>query len=739
MLNLQKLALEHDVQPYGVIHVGAHEGQEAADYAAMGVKQVLFIEANPTVFQRLQANLTNYPQMQAVNCAISDRNAPVNLHLTSMDQSSSILPLKLHQQVYPDITETAQIVVASKTLDVLLQDLDLNPGDFNWLNLDIQGAELLALKGAENLLSYVDAINTEVNFTELYADCALIDQIDDFLRQRGFERVAVTTPFHPSWGDAFYVRQPTIAMSTLGSNGRFGNQFFQYAFLKLYAQEHNFHVETPNWIGQILFGHRDRPLSSKLPMVVEETNQLEQAQIPYTTPPYKHVDFWGYFQFHTRYYAPYKNELRSLFEPVPEIATVVNAALNRLQAKGRTLVGLHLRRGDFGGSAFPIAPTTWYREWLRGFWESLEDPVLFIASDEPEKVLQDFADYHPVTLADLEVQLPQAEFYPDFYLLSQCDAVAISNSSFSHAACLLNQRGKFFFRPHFPTAKLIPFDPWHSEIWPQGTNATETIRETLIQVRQHLTELWLQLPPPELEQVYLQQKGGWQWIIQHSSLHENPLSSQQQELLDRARAALATDEPEAWRWLLVLILYLPPEKLPPMSLADVPRWLKAEFSHYLAYSIRQRNLSQGVLSRDLRLREINLIIFPDWSQPEETLTQALGGVLQTIAHHPQSNEITLLMAIGSGHAPTIDGLVSSLVMEMLLQEDWNEPTVEITLIGNLNSERWRALLSLLAGRIILPDEKFAVPHPSLLTALPELAIEDLAARRFATRWDHKRD
>lgn len=737
MLNLQKLALEHDVQPYGVIHVGAHEGQEAADYAAMGVKQVLFIEANPVVFQRLQANLTNYPQMQAVNCAISDRNTPVNLHLTSMDQSSSILPLKLHQQVYPDITETAQIVVASKTLDVLLQDLDLNPGNFNWLNLDIQGAELLALKGAENLLFYVDAINTEVNFTELYAGCALIDQIDDFLRQRGFERVALTTPFHPSWGDAFYVRRPTITMSTLGSNGRFGNQFFQYAFLKIYALEHQLKVETPAWIGQQLFGHCDPPLSLRFPAVLEETNQLNQSQIPYAAPAYKNIDLWGYFQFHTRYYAPYQDYLRSLFEPVPEVKQIVEAALDRLRSWGKTLVGLHLRRGDYGSIEFPIVPTAWYRECLRGFWETLDNPILFIASDEPQTVLPDFADYHPVTVSDLEIELPQAEFYPDFYLLSQCDAIAIANSSFSQAACLLNQRGKFFFRPHFPSQKLVPFDPWHSECY---LNDTEVIRSVLIKTRQHLSDLWQQLTPTEAEFVYLQQKGVWQWLVQHSSLQDQPLSPQQQELIDRAKANLTRGGVEDWRWLLILMLYVGAEDLPSVNKLNLPQWLKAEVRHYLACTIRQQRYAQLKLSKELRLRQINLILFPDWTQAEELLVQALWQVFEAIAAHPQSTQITLLIAVDADYFPTIDSLLSELALAMLLQENsTSDLSFEIALVNQRSGERWRTLLSLVQGYICLPWEATPLPVRDRLVALPILTINSLAAHRFATRWDHKRD
>ena len=471
-LNIQELSSQYSIVPRGVIHVGAHEGLEISSYQQMGAQKVLFVEANPSVFERLQANIATYPNVEAVNCAIADRNGTIDLHVTSFDQSSSILQLKHHQEIYPHITETHQITVQSKTLDTLLQEQELNPSDFNILNIDIQGAELLALQGATNWLKCVELINTEVNYEELYEGCALIEQLDEFLEKHGFYRVATTTPIHPSWGDAIYVKKPAITSSVLGMEnmGRLGNQVFLYAFLRMYAREHNLRVETPAWIGQYLFGHNDVPISAPLPQVGEQAQpyKLSESAILNAPEPLKNADFHGYFQFHTEYHAQHKEYFQSLFKPVPEVEAKVIEALDRLRSKGKTVVGLHLRRGDYRSvhTVVPyltVAPSEWYKEWLDGLWETLDEPVLFIASDEIETVVESFAEYHPITVKDLGIELPEAPFYPDFYILSQCDVLAISNSTFSFAAAMLNERCKFFFRPHLQKQKLIPFDPWNSE------------------------------------------------------------------------------------------------------------------------------------------------------------------------------------------------------------------------------------------------------------------------------------
>lgn len=460
LLDVPQLCQQHSVVAKGIIHVGAHEGSEVEYYRAMGAQKILFIEANPTVFERLKDNVGQYPNVQAVNYAISNVNGTITLRVTSFDQSSSILPLKHHLDIYPTIQETEQVTVPSRTLDTLLEELGLNPADFNILNIDIQGAELLALQGATHLLQYVEAINTEVNYKELYEGCALIDDLDEFLEQYDLRRVATTTP-HPFWGDAFYAKKPLVTMSIL-SRARFGNQIFLYAMLKIHQKNYDIRVETNSWIGQYLFGHNDPLISKHLPVELDSGLSIISAK-----ESFKNVEFGGpTYQVHTQYYAPYKDFFRSLFKPIPTIEAKLKEALQHLRERGKTIVGLHLRRGDYiepYADFMFYAPNSCYRNWLKSLWETLESPVLFIASDNLESVLEDFTDYNPVTTKDLGIELPEACFYPDFYLLSHCDVLAISNSTFSFAAAMLNERCKFFFRPHLQSQKLIPFDPWNSE------------------------------------------------------------------------------------------------------------------------------------------------------------------------------------------------------------------------------------------------------------------------------------
>lgn len=222
-----------------------------------------------------------------------------------------------------------------------------------------------------------------------------------------------------------------------------------------------------------MFGHRDPPISVQLPLV--EERQIDRRTIlssPY--PEHINVDFSGYFQYHTKYYAPWKDYFQSLFEPVPAIKSFMDEGVRRLRSMGKTVIGLHLRRGDYVeyqddeiyGKVWFVAQHQWYLDILEIIWGRLQDPVLFIASDDLDSVLPDFSDYTPVTANDLLPTLPKASFYPDHYLLSQCDVLAISNSSYSFSASMLNRRGTLFLRPYLEAECLYPYDPWDSPVNP---------------------------------------------------------------------------------------------------------------------------------------------------------------------------------------------------------------------------------------------------------------------------------
>lgn len=256
---------------------------------------------------------------------------------------------------------------------------------------------------------------------------------------------------------------PRVQFRRLGSDGRFGNQLLQYGFLRLYGARHGLHAECPDWIGRDLYDLTDPVPSGALPVVSEATSDLLGSLAGRNAQVYREVDVQGYFCGSMADWGPVADAFRSLFVLSPRLREPVLAALARLREGNRTVVAIHLRRGDFGYGRFWVAPVSWYLDWLRGLWPQLSNPVLFIATDDAS-VVPEFAAYSPQTAQSLGLDVAGVPFLVDHEVLRDADHVAISNSSFSFSAALLNRHARSVLRPDPDARRLRPCEPWQEPV-----------------------------------------------------------------------------------------------------------------------------------------------------------------------------------------------------------------------------------------------------------------------------------
>ncbi|MBW4558381.1 MAG: FkbM family methyltransferase [Trichormus sp. ATA11-4-KO1] len=107
----------------------------------------------------------------------------------------------------------------------------------------------------------------------------------------------------------------------------------------------------------------------------------------------------------------------------------------------------------------------------------------------------------------------------------------------------------------------------------------------------------------------------------------------------------------------------------------------------------------------LNLKEINFIIFPDWSQPEETIGLALERVFKVVATHPDSENITLLVNTNNIAVEDAELFLSSVAMSIMMQEDLDITAgLTISLVADLADIQWKALRTRINGRIIIEHE-----------------------------------
>lgn len=391
---------------------------------------------------------------------------------------------------------------------------------------------------------------------------------------------------------------PVVTMSCLGRIGRFGNQFFQYTFLRHYARRHGLAVQTPAWIGQELFGCADPPIARSLPVIYEPGWDVQSALMTRPHPAMQNVDLWGYFLLPTSFYAPERDWLRGLFRPVGERAETVQAAAAGLRARGKTVIALHVRLGDkYADGRFVFTPLTAYADWLRERWAGWPSPVLFIASDDPS-VAGEFAEFQPVLAGDLGSTDP--EFYLDFFLLTQADVLLISNSTFSFAAAMLNERATQFVRPVPELGELVDFDPWDAEpllrdkpnsprdyyadVLARAAAATDesAYRSVRAEIAGNWLGCWRESMFPI---VFFWGLGEAHRLCMRSPLRGIPLDDADRRLRDSLLATLEDAVPPAFfaAYLLAATLYCSPEEIrAPVDLAALPQFIREDLLAFFA-------------------------------------------------------------------------------------------------------------------------------------------------------------
>jgi FkbM family methyltransferase len=187
-----------------LIHVGANSGQERALYHQYGLK-VFWIEPIPEVYEQLVRNIRPYPNQTAIEALLTDRAGDiVQLNIANNSGlSSSILDLKLHKDIWPEIDFIDHVKMTSETLDGLVKR-GVIPSLVDAVVLDTQGSELLVLKGAEGVLRQASYVKVEAADFESYEGCATVGTVKEFLEGLSFDLVEKQEQIrHPS-GARYY-------------------------------------------------------------------------------------------------------------------------------------------------------------------------------------------------------------------------------------------------------------------------------------------------------------------------------------------------------------------------------------------------------------------------------------------------------------------------------------------------------------------------------------------------------
>lgn len=195
-------SIEHDAVPLPrdvstVLDIGANRGQFAVWASGrFPTASIRCFEPIPEARAKLESVIPADRDIRVFDVALSSSPGTVDFHVSVDDDSSSLLSASETQVgMFPGSRPERKIRVRTARLDDTLDEDEVLSRPL-LMKLDIQGAELEALSGAERTLEQTDFVLVECSFVELYEGQAMGDEVIAFLRARGFELEGLYSPTH---------------------------------------------------------------------------------------------------------------------------------------------------------------------------------------------------------------------------------------------------------------------------------------------------------------------------------------------------------------------------------------------------------------------------------------------------------------------------------------------------------------------------------------------------------------
>jgi len=200
-----------------VIDVGANKGQFSL------VVRSLFPDVEIHAFEPLETEFEKFRSVvvgpvKHYAMALGAEAAEAKFYVTSRADSSSLFkPGKDHEQLYGvslSSSKTVPVVRLADAIDVRTLAAPV------LMKLDVQGGELDVLKGAAEILPFIDTIYTEASFVSLYEHQPLAGEIIGFLAEHGFTlrgvfNHSVAPEVGPTQADFLFVKAESSAKGRL--------------------------------------------------------------------------------------------------------------------------------------------------------------------------------------------------------------------------------------------------------------------------------------------------------------------------------------------------------------------------------------------------------------------------------------------------------------------------------------------------------------------------------------------
>ena len=207
-------ALEGVRTPTVVFDVGANIGLVTSTLLRLFPSaRVHAFEPTPQTAEVLRERLAHDARGVINELAVSDRDGSTVFRVDNKTHgggSNSLLHHSEHFATRARVDRYREVQVVTTTLDSYAEQHSVSHIDL--LKLDIEGAELLALQGAKNLLATqaVDFVSTEIRFVADYEGQPLLVDLIEHLAPLGYTLFNIYAPAESTvrqalWGDALFM------------------------------------------------------------------------------------------------------------------------------------------------------------------------------------------------------------------------------------------------------------------------------------------------------------------------------------------------------------------------------------------------------------------------------------------------------------------------------------------------------------------------------------------------------
>jgi len=188
-----------------ILDIGSNTGEQACEFAERFPKAKVFaFEARPQSAEFIRRAVSGNSSILVVEGAVHEFDGETDFHaVNEINPGASSLFVGSGVQAIHPIRQIS-IKVSALRLDTWAKQNGIDRFDLVWM--DLQGAELLALRGMGEMIATVRALQLEITYRELYHGQVMWPEVRQYLEAHGLRLVDEWPDACGYFGDAVFIR-----------------------------------------------------------------------------------------------------------------------------------------------------------------------------------------------------------------------------------------------------------------------------------------------------------------------------------------------------------------------------------------------------------------------------------------------------------------------------------------------------------------------------------------------------